>query len=151
VKQNLEGKVERYKARLVARVARAYNQTYGIDYDETFAPVAKMSTIRALIYCVASFGWHLYQLYIKVIYNKGSNLFLHGDLQEVYIKVPPGVSKPEATEKVCRLEKNHYMVSSSPHELGLINLDVLYVVWDINNAMVIILYFIDTSGVELQF
>src|SRR5687767_6048015 len=73
VKQNLEGKVERYKATLVAR---GYSQTYGIDYDETFAPVAKMNTIRILISCVANFGWLLYQLDVK-------NAFLHGDLQEV--------------------------------------------------------------------
>ena len=52
VKQNPEGKVERYKARLVAK---GYNQTYEIDYDETFAPVAKMSTVRTLISCVANF------------------------------------------------------------------------------------------------
>ena len=43
VKQNPEGKVERYKARLVAR---GFSQTYGIDYDETFAPVAKMNTVK---------------------------------------------------------------------------------------------------------
>jgi Reverse transcriptase (RNA-dependent DNA polymerase) len=46
VKQNPEGKVERYKARLVVK---GYSLTYGIDYDETFAPVSKMSTVRTLI------------------------------------------------------------------------------------------------------
>ena len=49
IKQTPEGKVERYKARLVAK---GYSQTYGVDYDETFAPVAKMNTIRAIIHSI---------------------------------------------------------------------------------------------------
>ena len=64
-----EGKVERYKARLVAR---GYNQTYGIDYDETFARVAKMNTVRILISRATHFGWPLHQLDVN-------NAFLHGD------------------------------------------------------------------------
>jgi hypothetical protein len=72
VKQNSEGKVERYKARLVAK---GYSQTYGVDYDETFAPVAKMNTIRALISIAANNKWKLYQTDVK-------NAFLHGDLYE---------------------------------------------------------------------
>jgi len=96
IKQNPEGKVERYKARLVAR---GYSQTYGIDYDETFAPMAKMGTVRILISCAANFGWPLHQLDVK-------NAFLHGDLQEeVYMEIPPGFSKDGIAEKVCRLKK----------------------------------------------
>ena len=57
IKQNPEGKIERYKARLVAR---GYSQVYGIDYDETFASVAKMNTVRILISCAANFGWPVY-------------------------------------------------------------------------------------------
>jgi hypothetical protein len=51
VKKNAEGNVERYKAKLMAK---GYNQTYGVDYDETFAPVAKMNKIRALIFIAAN-------------------------------------------------------------------------------------------------
>jgi hypothetical protein len=105
VKQNPDGKVERYKARLVAR---GYSQTYGIDYDETFAPVAKMSTVRILISCATNFGWPLHQLDVK-------NAFLHGDLQEeVYMEMPPGYVTPETKGKVCKLKKSLYGLKQSP-------------------------------------
>ncbi|KAK1609557.1 hypothetical protein QYE76_033230 [Lolium multiflorum] len=105
VKQSPEGKIERYKARLVAR---GYSQTYGIDYDETFAPVAKMNTVRILISCAANFGWPLHQLDVK-------NAFLHGDLQEeVYMEVPPGMAAAENGGKVCKLKKALYGLKQSP-------------------------------------
>ena len=72
VKQIPEGKVDRYKSRLVAK---GYNQAYGIDYDETFAPVAKMGIVKTLVSCAVNFGWLLHQLDVK-------NAFLHGDLHE---------------------------------------------------------------------
>jgi Reverse transcriptase (RNA-dependent DNA polymerase) len=81
VKQNPDGKVERYKTRLMAK---GYSQTYDIDYDETFASVAKMSTVRTLVSLAANGGWKLHQLDVK-------NAFFHGDLlEEVYMQTPPG-------------------------------------------------------------
>jgi hypothetical protein len=81
VKHNVDGFVNRYKARLVAK---GYAQTYGIDYEETYSPVAKMTIVRAIIAMAIAKGWPLHQMDVK-------NDFLHGDLQEeVYMEQPPG-------------------------------------------------------------
>jgi hypothetical protein len=96
VKQTSEGKVERYKARFVAK---GYSQTYGIDYDEIFAPVAKMATVRTLISCTVKFGWPLHQVDVK-------NVFLHEDLEEeVYMEIPPEFANNQTLGKVCKLKK----------------------------------------------
>jgi hypothetical protein len=76
VKHNSDGSISRYKARLVAK---GYAQTHGIDYEETFAPIAKMAIMRAVIAVPTSRGWVLHQMDVK-------NAFLHDKLQEkVYL------------------------------------------------------------------
>ncbi|MCO5588521.1 hypothetical protein L7F22_042478 [Adiantum nelumboides] len=94
VKHNRDGRVSRYKTRLVAK---GYAQTYGIDYEEMFALVAKMATVRAVIAVVAAKCWILHQMDVK-------NAFLHGDLQkEVYMEQPPGFQDTGHLDYVCNL------------------------------------------------
>jgi hypothetical protein len=99
VKHNADGSVNRYKARLVAK---GYDQTYGIDYEETYNLVVKMTTIRVIIVMAAAKGWSLHQMDV-------SNAFLHGDLQEeVYMEQPPGYVDQTHLNLVCRLKKALY-------------------------------------------
>jgi len=70
VKHNADGSMSRYKTRLVAK---GYAQSYGIDCEETYSLVAKMTTIRIIIIMVVAKGWSLHQMDVK-------NVFLHGDL-----------------------------------------------------------------------
>ncbi len=98
-KHNVDGSVSRYKARLVAK---DYAQTYGIDYEETYNPVAKMTAVGIIIVMVATKGWSLHQMDVK-------NVFLHGDLQEeMYMEQPPSYMDQTHPNLVCRLKKTLY-------------------------------------------
>jgi hypothetical protein len=95
IKHTAEGEVSRYKARLVDK---GYKQKYGIDYEEVFAPVARLDTVRLLIVLVAHHNWKIYQLDVK-------SDFLNGILeQEVYVQQPEGFIIEGEESKVYRLK-----------------------------------------------
>ncbi|RWR76143.1 retrovirus-related Pol polyprotein from transposon TNT 1-94 isoform X1 [Cinnamomum micranthum f. kanehirae] len=102
--------LERHKARLGALGNR---QEYVIDCEETFAPMAKMTSVWLLLAIAASKSWSLYQMDVK-------NPFIHGDLKEdVYMRLLQGVTSP-SKNSVCRLRKSLYGLKQTPgHEVNL--------------------------------
>ena len=97
-KRGADGKVETYKARLVAK---GYRQRYGIDYDETFSPVAMLKSIRIMLAIAAYMDYEIWQMDVKTA-------FLNGELEEeVYMIQPEGFTSIDES-KVCKLQKSIY-------------------------------------------
>lgn len=98
------GTLERHESRLVVL---GNNQVEGDDYTETFAPVAKMSTLRSFMQQASSLNWEIHQMDVH-------NAFLHGDLQEeVYMRLPPGYRSSDKNQ-VLRLWKSLYGLKQAP-------------------------------------
>jgi hypothetical protein len=99
IKYNADGTIERYKARLVAK---GYSQKVGVDFNETFAPVAKFTSIRALLALAATYDLEIHQMDVKTA-------FLNGDLEEdIYMVQPEGFVVEGKEDLVCKLNKSLY-------------------------------------------
>ena len=96
-----------YKARLVAK---GFKQQHGIDFDEIFSPVVKMTTLRLMLGLVATKNLELVQMDVKIA-------FLHGDLDEdIYIQQPKGFAVPSKEHLVCKLRKSLYGIKQAPRQ-----------------------------------
>ncbi len=100
IKHGVDGEVERYKARLVTR---GFTQTFGVDYNETFAPVAKFVSIRCILTLVAIENMEIHQMDVKTT-------FLNGDFKkEIYMEQPEGFTQEgsscvQASQVIVRVE-----------------------------------------------
>lgn len=105
VKKDPEGNVVKHKARLVAK---GYIQRKGIDYDEVFAPVARLDTVRMLLALSTKENWDVHHLDVK-------SAFLNGELyEEVYVTQPEGFVKEGHEQKVYKLLKALYGLRQAP-------------------------------------
>nr|KAJ0189684.1 hypothetical protein LSAT_V11C800438810 [Lactuca sativa] len=106
-KYHPDGSISAYKARLVAK---GYRQREGIDYFDTYAPVARISSIRTLIAISALKGLYIHQMDVKTA-------FLNGYLkEEIYLEQPEGFVIPGQENKVCRLVKSLYGLKQAPKQ-----------------------------------
>ncbi|KAJ9560577.1 hypothetical protein OSB04_005737 [Centaurea solstitialis] len=109
-KTDMDGNVHTFKARLVAK---GFTQTHGIDYDETFSPVAMLKSIRILMAISAYFNYEIWQMDVKTA-------FLNGKLTEdVYIEQPEGFEDPKNPNKVCKLLKSIYGLKQASRSWNL--------------------------------
>jgi hypothetical protein len=105
IKHAADGSIEKYKARFVSR---GFSQKEGINYEETFSPVARYTSIRTIIALAAKMKWKLHQMDVK-------KAFLNGVIEEeVYIEQPQGFEVEDRKTHVCKLKKALYRLKQAP-------------------------------------
>jgi hypothetical protein len=105
IKHAADGSIGKYKERFVTR---GFSQKEGIDYEDTFTPVAKYTSIRTIIALAANMKWKLHQMDVKTA-------FLNGVIEEeVYIEQPQGFEVEDRKSHVCRLKKALYGLKQAP-------------------------------------
>ncbi|KAJ4718977.1 Retrovirus-related Pol polyprotein from transposon TNT 1-94 [Melia azedarach] len=107
IKQEEYTSQPRYKARLVVK---GFSQRKGVDFDEIFSPVVKMSSIRVVLSIAASLDLEIEQMDVKTA-------FLHGDLnKEIYMEQPKGFKIKGKEDYVCKLKKSLYGLKQAPRQ-----------------------------------
>ncbi len=105
IKQGANGEVECYKGRLLAR---GFTQTYRMDYNETFAPIAKFTSIRCILALAALEDMEIHQMDVKTT-------FLNDELEEeIYMEQPQGFVHQGGEHLVCKFHKSLYGLKQSP-------------------------------------
>ena len=109
-KTDMDGNVHTYKGRLVAK---GFKQIHGIDYDETYSPVAMLKSIRILLAISAYYDYEIWQMDVKTAFLNGK---LYGD---VYMTQPEGFVTPENAGKVCKLQRSIYGLKQASRSWNL--------------------------------
>ena len=123
-KTDADGNVTIYKARLVAK---GFRKIQGVDYDETFSPVAMLKSVRIMLAIAAYFDYEIWQMDVKTA-------FLNGNIEEeLYMIQPKGFVDPKDANKVCKLQRSIYGLKQASRSWNLRFDEVIKEFWFYTN------------------